>query len=142
MTTSYYILPLDTKNILSNLSLSKADINNSIKNFIHLIATTHFGECAFDETFGSEIWNIDFDNLTENNKLRYIIEDSLKDSIRLKETRLSNLEVDVLIKQEEYKSNIANRVKKRVEIKIEGIISKNNEEFSMVEKFYIAPLSY
>ncbi len=143
MITSYYTLPLQTKKFVDNDEIDQCGIKKSISNFIHLITTSHFGECAFDETFGCSIWNVDFDNLTNNNKLRDIITDSLFESITLQERRLKNVSVDVIIEQEEFKGEKnLNRVKKRVNIRIKGTIRQTNEPFISTERFYIAPLSY
>ncbi|WP_109852707.1 GPW/gp25 family protein [Aquimarina sp. AU58] len=143
MMKSYYSLPIQTKKIVSNKEAKQCNITQSIVNFIHLITTTHFGECVFDESFGCSIWNVDFDNLTTTNKLRDIITESLSESITSKEKRLKNVSLKVTIQQDEFRniSNL-NRVKKRVDIKVNGTICLTNEPFSCLEKFYIAPLSY
>jgi len=143
MITSYYSLPLQTKKIVGNKEAKQCDIKQSIINYIHLITTTHYGECIFDETFGCYLWNIDFDNLTTTNKLRDIITESLHDSITSRENRLRNVSIKVFIKQDEFKgSSSINRVKKRVDIKIKGTIRLTDEAFACLESFYIAPLSY
>ncbi|WP_103070934.1 GPW/gp25 family protein [Aquimarina sediminis] len=142
MIPSYYSLPLQTKKIVSNKEAGQCDINQSISKFIHLITTTHYGECTFDETFGCTIWNVDFDNLTSTKKLRDIITESLRESIISKEKRLKNVTLKVDIQQDEFSSLQLNRVKKRVDITIHGIICLTNEPFSCIERFYIAPLSY
>ncbi len=142
MIESYYNLPLQVKKIVSNNEADQCDLKQSISNFIHLIATTHFGECTFDESFGCAIWSIDFDNLTSVNKLRDIISDSLLESITSKEKRLKSVKLEVAIQQDEFRGYAMNRVKKRVNITITGIIRLTNEPFLCVEKFYIAPLSY
>jgi len=141
MTTSYYILPLDTKLILEK-SIPKGNITQSIQSFIHLIATSHFGEYAYDETFGSEIWNVDFNYLKKKNTLKGDIEESLEESIERHEKRLDKIKVEVDIQLAELEGSGVNRIKKRVIIKINGVIKKNNEPFSITEQFCIAPLSY
>lgn len=143
MITSYYRLPLDTFNIIKNKEVESIDLKQSIVGFIHLITTSYFGECTFDETFGCSIWNVDFDNLTSTNKLRNTISESLVESIVSQEKRLKKVDVEVSIQQEEFKNRGSlNRIKKRVDIKVNGIVSRTNEKFSCVERFYIAPLSF
>ncbi|MDY8138343.1 GPW/gp25 family protein [Aquimarina sp. 2201CG5-10] len=143
MITSYYKLPLDTLGMANNKEVDKCDIKQSIINFIHLITTSYFGECSFDETFGCSIWNVDFDNLTSTNKLRNTITESLVDSITSQEKRLKKVTVEVMIQQEEFKNRgNLNRIKKRVDINVNGIIKQTNEPFACLERFYIAPLSY
>ncbi len=143
MTTSYYKLPLETFKIIKNKEVENCDLKQSIVSYIHLITTTYFGECTFDESFGCSIWNVDFDNLTSTNKLRNTISESLVESITSQEKRLKKVNVEVAIQQEEFNNRGSlNRIKKRVDIKVKGIISRTNEQFSCLERFYIAPLSF
>lgn len=143
MNNNYYKLPINAESLMSNNRHLTCDLPNSIANNIHLIATSYFGECSFDDTFGCSIWNIDFDNLKSTNKLKTIIEESLYDSLKKHEKRLSKLSIVVKIKQEELNPNGQNnRIKKRVDILVKGKIKKIDEDFSYVEYFFIGPLSY
>ncbi|WP_025739937.1 GPW/gp25 family protein [Aquimarina pacifica] len=143
MITSYYSLPLQTNKIVKNIDIDQCSIQQSIIHFIHLITTSYLGECTFDETFGCSIWNVDFDNLTSTNRLRDIVSESLVDNITSQEKRLKRVTTEVIIRQDEFREGQNNnRVKKRVDIKIKGIIRQTNEPFSYLERFYIAPLSY
>lgn len=118
-------------------------MSDSIANNIHLIATSYFGECTFDDSYGCSIWNIDFDNLKSTNKLKSLIEESLIDSLKIHEKRLTHVRVSVRIKQEELNLNEQNnRIKKRVDINVKGKIKKIDEDFSYIEHFFIGPLSY
>ena len=143
MISSYYKIPLQTKALVENKDTSVCSLEQSIKNFIHLIITTHYGECRFDESFGCYIWSIDFDNLSTTTKLKENITQTLHKNIITNEKRLSNVVLEVDIQQDELKSSLNQRiVKKRVDIKIEGVIKLTNESFYCIESFYIAPLSF
>ncbi len=138
----YYKLPLSVNKIITNQEADTCTIEQSIAHFIHLIATSHFGEYDFDETFGCTIWNIDFDNLTSTNKLRYSIAESIVKTLTMHEKRLTNISVDVNIIQDEFREvKDHNRVKKRVDISIKSIKKQTNEAFNCLERFYIAPLA-
>ena len=143
MAISYYKLPLQVGKIIKNDEPEVCTIEQSIAQFVHLIATTHFGEYNFDATFGCNVWNVDFDNLTSTNKLRYIIGDSLESTLYTHEKRLTAINVTVKVTQDEYRGDAnANRVKKSVNIKVAGIVKQTNEAFSCIEQFYIAPPAY
>lgn len=143
MQKNYYELPLKPSNFYSKKEHKVCNIKESIAHYVHLINTSHFGECSFDDTFGCAIWEIDFDNLKSTNKLKSLIVDSLQESLKRHEKRLSNIKVVVKIKQEEILNNDAvNRIKKRIDLKVNGKVKKTNEVFSYVEYFYIGPLSY
>ncbi|UII28993.1 GPW/gp25 family protein [Fulvivirga maritima] len=143
MLSSFYKFPLNTLDIISKREADKCDISASISNFIRLIITSQFGECAFDDSFGSIIWELDFDNLTSNQKLKNIITNSLLTSIAGKERRIKDLDISVVIREDEFDHLYdQHRVKKRLEISLRAVIRATNEPFSFYDKFYIAPLSY
>jgi len=143
MNTNYFSLPFDVKRIISNSEHNKCTIKESIANYIHLLTTSYFGECTFDDTFGCSVWDVDFDNLASVNKIKGIIGESLIESIKNHEKRLTKVAVDVMIRQEEVSDEkSANRIKKKVSIKIKGVIKKTNENFLFNEYFFIGPLSY
>ncbi len=139
----FYTIPLKANDLISKKNHPLCDINKSLASHIHLINTTYFGECRFDDTFGCSIWDIDFENLKNLNFLKENIKNSLYESLELHEKRLSKIKIFVEIKQEEIiEPKISNRIKKRVSMKIMGKIKKTNEHFSYFEQFYIGPLSY
>ena len=143
MNNTYYKLPINAEALIKSKNHSTCDLSTSIANNIHLIATSYFGECTFDDSYGCSIWNIDFDNLKSTNKLKSLIEESLYDSLKIHEKRLTNLSITVKIKQEELNPNGQNnRIKKRVDIGIKGKVKKIDENFSYIEHFFIGPLSY
>lgn len=143
MISNYFSLPFNSKSIITNKEHDKCSIKESISHFIHLITTSYFGECTFDDTFGCSIWNVDFDNLSSVNKVKNIISDSLFDSLKRHEKRLTNINIDVSIKQEEILSKKETSiVKKKVSLAITGKVKKTNENFLYKEYFYIGPLSY
>lgn len=140
---SYLTIPLQTKVLFEGGDHPTCDLNMSIAHCIHLVNTTSLGECSFDEDFGTEVWNVDFDNLKSRNKIKTTLRDAILKSIKRNEKRLKDIRVDLQIKQEEINTvNSSNRIKKRVDIGIVGKVVKTNENFNYSEYFYIGPLSY
>ncbi len=143
MNNNYYTLPLNVKSLIGTKSHEMCDLNESISHHLHLINTSYFGECTFDESFGCSIWLNDFDNLKGTKKLTRLIRDSITNSIEIHEKRLSNVNVMVSMRQEELNGVTAsNRIKRKIDITIEGDVIKTSEEFLYTEYFYIGPLSY
>ena len=143
MNNQYYTLPLNAKKLINKQSHEKCILNESISHYIHLINTSYFGECTFDESFGCSIWLIDFDNLKSTIRLKSMVQESLLESLRRLEKRINKIRVDVKIKQHEFDGiSNSNRIKKRIDIKVNAKVVKTNETFSYVEYFYIGPLSY
>ncbi|WP_019668319.1 GPW/gp25 family protein [Eudoraea adriatica] len=143
MSIKYYTLPLNTRMLINRGVHESCSLEQSISHHIHLINTSNFGECAFDETFGCAIWVIDFDNLKTTNSLKSLIQQSLYESLSRHEKRLHSIEVSVRMKQEQI-SGVMNsvRIKRKLDIRVKAQVIKTNEAFSYVEYFYIGPLSY
>ncbi len=140
---NYYSLPLNVKGLIGSKSHDICGLNESISHYLHLINTSYFGECTFDESFGCSIWIIDFDNLKSSKRLTGLIQDSLTESIKRHERRLNSVKVTVRMKQEELTGmEESNRIKRRVDITIKAKVTKTSEAFSYLEYFYIGPLSY
>lgn len=143
MNNRYYALPLNANKLITSKAHKTCSLNESISHYIHLINTSYLGECTFDESFGCSIWLIDFDNLKSGNRLKSLIQESLTESLTKHEHRLRNIRVEAKIKQEElFGMKDSNRIKKRIDIKMNAKVVKTNETFSYVEYFYIGPLSY
>lgn len=141
--TNYYSIPFDAKTLLSGGRHNTCSLNQSIAHHIHLINTSYFGECTFDETFGCKIWEMDFDNLKTTHRLAGLIQESVLESLKIHEKRLVKIDLKVKLKQEElFVVNDEASIKKRVDLTISGKVRKTNEDFSYVEYFFLAPLSY
>jgi Baseplate wedge protein gp25 len=143
MNSKYYTLPFNAKRLISSKPHETCNLNHSIAHYIHLVNTSYFGECTFDESFGCSIWLLDFDNLKKSYRLKDLIKDSLYESLTIHEKRLDNIQVEVKVKQQQLMGvEESPRIKKRIDIRVMGRIKKTSEEFSYVEYFYIGPLSY
>ncbi len=143
MQQQYYTLPLDANALIKNESIDTCTIKDSIANHLHLLMISSFGECHFDPTFGCAIWDVDFNNVANDTKLVLIIKDSLYNSLKNHEKRLSKIDITVKIQQEERSAiKAVSRVKKRVVVVINATIKKTNERFTFQEGFFIGPLSF
>ena len=61
MINHYYQLPINFKTLMStNSALPTCDLKQSIAQNIFLIITTKYKENRYDESYGCEIWNMDF----------------------------------------------------------------------------------
>lgn len=143
MAQNYFKIPFDVGSLITNRSIDKCSLEQSIAHNIHLINTSHFGEYSYDDSFGCCIWDVDFDNLSSTSKIKEIIRKSLLESLKNHEKRLTKIRVEVNVRQEEL-NEIKNSIiiKKKVSLKIKGKIAKTNEDFAYNEFFYIGPLSY
>ncbi|EJL62004.1 GPW/gp25 family protein [Flavobacterium sp. CF136] len=142
MKGAFYKLPIDFNSVIQKKELEKTSIEHSIAQQIILLATTTFGECKFDETFGSKIWEIDFDLLMNENTLKEIISKTMKQSLLFHEKRIKVNELKVELSETMYLVDDVSRAKKKVDIIIEATIKSTNRTFDFRGYFFVGPLSY
>ncbi|WP_144282290.1 GPW/gp25 family protein [Chryseobacterium echinoideorum] len=138
----YYKIPMDFEAMINKKDADKISIDNSISQQIFLISTTALGECKFDETFGTEIWEMDFDLLKTDNSLKEFIVNSMKKSIVMHEKRLLLEDVEVTVKDHNLGTIGKRRMKKRVVISVKGQVLETNRPFLFQNSFFVGPLSY
>ncbi|HEX3006743.1 MAG TPA: GPW/gp25 family protein [Bacteroidales bacterium] len=141
MANIYLQIPLKTQLITQQKELDLCSLSESVAGMIHLIATTHFGENKHDITFGNELWDYDFENIDNVQAFKEKLAGSLRETIIGHEKRLSDVRVNINFEQVITKA-LNRRVKQKIEINVEGILIKTNEEFKHTEMFYMGPLSY
>ncbi|SDE77597.1 Gene 25-like lysozyme [Pricia antarctica] len=142
MAKPYYEAPFNFKRFFEKKPLVKMSLRDSIFQFISIIITTYFEEYTFDDEFGSAIWETDFDLLVNANVLKEHIKYSLTDQIERYEKRLTNIELNIELKESLIENSNKVRLKKYLLISVTGIIIKTDESFRFTGDYYLAPLSY
>ncbi len=142
MKRSYYQVPFNFSNFFEKKELTKLSLQESISQFISVIITTYFQEYTFDENFGSEIWETDFDLLTNPNVLKERIRNSLQEKIDVYENRLSNVKVQLYLGEDLSQKVEKVRLKKYLTIKVIGKVIKTDEQYTFSGNYFLAPLSY
>ena len=141
MISDYYSLPLQLNLISQKKEHPKCSLAESVAEMLHLISITYFGECKYDESFGCEIWEHDFENIANTQTYREQLIHSMKHTIKKQEPRITNVRVDVQIEQIDYKL-FQRRIKSRITLKVLGTLVLTNESFTYNDQFFIGPLSY
>lgn len=139
--SDYYYFPLQPLELIQKKEHRRISLKDSVSRVIHLLTITHFGEYKPDESFGCEIWEFDFENVTNSQLFKEQIRESLKLTIAKHEPRLSQVRIDIQIQQIEFRV-VNRRMKSRITLKVDGVLTKTNEPFSYIENFFIGPLSY
>jgi hypothetical protein len=143
MQLEFYSLPIMFEGLISKKELSKCNLQQSVYQHLHLLITTGFGGFPADKRFGCGIWDHDFDNVTSAHKLKEIFRQSLQQSIQEHEKRLSNIRVEIMLREEELEAGEQSRkIKKRIDIAITGLLKLTNERFAYRDTFFVGPLSY
>lgn len=139
----YYKTPISFKDLMEKKEIEKTNLEHSIAQYINLVATSSYGECKFDESFGCKIWEMDFDLLSDQNTLKDRIREALIASIKKYEYRLDLADVEVSIteaKTASYNNNM--RMKKKINVVVKGNVKKTNRPFNFFGYFFVGPLSY
>lgn len=142
MKGAYYKIPFDFDNLIEKKDTDKISLDDSISQHIFLLATTALGECKFDDTYGTEIWEMDFDLMKSDNSLKEFIANALKKSIGMHEKRLVLEDVEISVQDHNLGSLGKKRMKKKVSISIKGVILETNRSFAFNNSFFVGPLSY
>lgn len=138
----YYKLPIDFEGIIHKKDAEKISIDNSIGQQIFLLATTALGECKFDDTFGTEIWELDFDLLKSDNQLKEFIINALKKAVVRHEKRILLEDVNVSVNDFNLGTLGKRRMKKKVMLSVKGQVMETNRPFLFQNSFFVGPLSY
>lgn len=141
MPQPYYALPLRLDEVVTHKPHPTCSLPQSIAQNLYLILTTHFAESRFDESFGCSLWDEDFSNQS-NSRWKEDIRQSIEASVLEHERRLTQVRVRVDLTDQEMQITKSNRrVKRRLSVWIEGVLTKTNEPFSFQRSLFLAPLS-
>jgi phage baseplate assembly protein W len=144
MAQQYLKLPLRPDLLITKQDHPVCSLTESIAQHLHLLFTTYYGECKFDESFGSPIWEADFENITSINAWRTKMGKELEDIIMKYELRLSNPKVNVNLFQEEFIDEAVSTksLKRKVSLKVTARIEATSEQFEFETLFYFSPISF
>jgi phage baseplate assembly protein W len=140
---TYYKIPFLLTAVMEGGELPACDLETSIQKTLELIVTTKFGEHRSDVSFGCEIWDLDFELIISARLWEEKLRQSLLKSIISHEHRIANVEINVAISDIE-KFNVLKQfteIKKRVDIRIAGLMKKTGEAFAFHTNLFLSPLS-
>lgn len=138
----YYKTPMDFGAIMDQRDAEKVSIDKSINQHIFIIITTALGECKFDETYGTKVWELDFDLLKSDNSIKEFIGNAIKESITKHEKRFFLEDIEVTVRDTALGKAGGRRIKKKVIISIKGFVWETDRLFIFQKSFFIGPLSY
>jgi phage baseplate assembly protein W len=144
MNTKYLKLPFRPDLLIKRQEHPLCSLTESIAQHLHLLVTTYYGECKFDDNFGSPIWEADFENITSIDVWRNRTSKELEEVILRNEPRLANPKVNVNLFQEEVVDEVvaSKMMKRKVELKVTAKIEATSEQFEFDTLFYFSPISF
>lgn len=143
MSVVYYKIPFQFNEVMDGRELPLCDLITSVTENLELIIMTRFGEHRSNPGFGCEIWDLDFELIVSASLWEEKLRQSLLKSITTHETRLSDIAITVAITDLEKFNNIRRfvEIKKRVEIRIAGVLHKTGEPVNFRTNLFLSPLS-
>lgn len=139
MAATFYRLPLDLGSLLERQPLPRCGVQESIAQHLYLLLTTHFGEARYDAEFGCQVWEQDFEAMTTM-RWKDSVQRSVEAAIRRFEPRLQRARVQVGLSDFELK-NTPQRIRKRLEVTINGSLHHTDEPFAFQASLFVAPLA-
>jgi phage baseplate assembly protein W len=142
MPHNYYDLPINCNLLMQrNSDLTVCDINKSVAQNIYLIISSKFRENRFDDSYGCELWDLDFELVHNQSLWVERIRKSVLNSIEKHERRIYDIAVEVVVMQEEFRMRKCMGIKKRLTIIVNSKIKETGDPFNFSTNIYLGPLS-
>ena len=144
MENENYKLPLTPLSMMMNGGhIDTCGVGESIAQNIMLLIITKKGENRYDEQYGNDVWNLEFDNGVTSAMWENIFVKSLQRQIDDYEPRLINsrVQADIKFVEHNYETKGFTEVKKKVKIVINAKLEATNEAFNFSTEIFLSPMS-
>ncbi|HRO43241.1 MAG TPA: GPW/gp25 family protein [Flavipsychrobacter sp.] len=139
-----YQMPIKFGKLMErNQELVPCNLGTSIAQNIFLIISSKFQEHRFDSSFGCELWDKDFELITNPLVWQEQVNQSIYKSLNKYEQRLERLDVDTTVSEEPYQNPVTQvrSIKKRITISVKGVIKATGEDFAFAPQLFLSPIS-
>lgn len=129
--------------MMSSGTIQTCGAAESIAQNIMLLIITKQGENRYDERYGNDVWNVEFDNGISPSQWENIFIQSLHRQIRDYEPRIVNPDISAKITYVEHSYETRNytEVKKKVKIAINAKLQSSGENFQFSTELFLSPMS-
>lgn len=136
-------LPINFSSVLKGEKTSSCSIEESIAQSIMMQITSRYGEVAGRPDFGSDIWELEFNQLVKVYEWEEKVKQSLLRTINAYEKRLYDVDVTVHLSEFENESSvrIKSEIRRKADIYVRGKILYQDVPFHFNTTLYISPLS-
>ncbi|SFI50282.1 GPW/gp25 family protein [Halpernia frigidisoli] len=144
MDNENYRIPLNPLSMMmSNGHIDTCGIAESIAQNIMLLIITKKGENRYDEQYGNDVWDLEFDNGVTSSSWENIFVKSLQRQIEDYEPRLTSAKVQASIKfvEHNYETKGFLEVKKKVKIIINAKLDSTGEAYNFSTEIFLSPMS-
>lgn len=140
----YIKLPINFSDVAKGKSKQYCSYEESIAQYIMMMITSRYGEIVSRADFGSAIWELEFNQLVKVYDWEDKVKRSLEDTISKYEHRLSDLKVNVGLREIDTDFNGfdgVTQVRKQASISVEGKIKHSGTRFSFNTQLLVSPLA-
>jgi hypothetical protein len=141
----YYELPINFGKLMQpNTDLPTVELKMSIAQNINLMITSKYNEHRFDDTYGCEIWDMDFELILVENVWKERINKSLLQSLKKHELRLEGIETTIDVKEEEFvhKTTGIKGVRKKITVYVNGKVKETGQQYNFSTNLFLSPISF
>ena len=144
MDSSNYALPFNPSSLMKeNGAIQTCDMAESIAQNIMLLIITKKGENRYDDQYGNDVWNLEFDNGISSAVWETIFIKSLIRQISDYEARLVNpqIKAHIIFVEHNYDTKGFMEIKKKVKIAINAKLESTGEQYNFVTELFLSPMS-
>ena len=126
-----------------NGAIETCDIAESIAQNIMLLIITKKGENRYDDQYGNDVWNLEFDNGVSSSVWENIFIKSLKRQIADYEPRIvyPQIKAHIIFVEHNYDTRDFTEIKKKVKIAINAKLEATGEQYNFVTELFLSPMS-
>lgn len=139
----YLKLPIDFDEIAGGRRPDTQPIEASIAQNLMMLVTCRYGEVAGRPDFGSEIWELEFNQLVKVYEWEEKVRVSLENAVAIYEKRLKD--VEVIVSLTEIENEVYHKehkeIKRKADVYIQGTIIYSDTPFQFNTTLFISPLS-
>lgn len=136
----YLKYPVNFKSLLNGSQENFCKIDESIAYNIMMIITTSFGEIPETPSYGTIIWDLEFNQHIKKRDWEDLVRKSLYDSISAFEKRLNLTEVSISLDEINDKE-LSSSIRRKANIVVKGSIIESLIPFNFHTKLNISPIS-
>lgn len=144
MESQNYKIPFNPANMMiSNGQIETCDMAESIAQNIMLLIVTKKGENRYDENYGNDVWNVEFDNGVTPAMWENLFVTSLQRQIAEYEPRIVNavVQANITYVEHSYETRGFSEVKKKVRVGINAKMESTGERFNFSTELFLSPMS-
>jgi phage baseplate assembly protein W len=140
----YIKLPINFSDLVNGSPRQECSYEESIAQYLMMMITSRYGEVVSRADFGSAIWELEFNQLVKVYQWEEKVQKSLEDTIAKYENRLTDLVIDVSLREIDTDRNDIEgitHVRKQASISVHGKIKHSGTNFMFNTQLLVSPLS-